>query len=164
MCATHTRILTTYLRREIAIARGLIRQSERRHRDLRDTKLYALARAGKPLHRLDVFITIRASEWDFPFHESISARFKGKQMIDCQGPMTLDIYRKLVETMKGLLVSDNDFFDEVYDYCIRIEYQGRGTLHIHVVAWAILQPGVKIAGNVVKKQWSPFVRLLHKTF
>ena len=66
--------------------------------------------------------------------------------------------------MKGLLVSDNDFFDEVYDYCIRIEYQGRGTLHIHVVAWAILQPGVEIAGNVVKKQWSPFVRLLHKTF
>ena len=84
-------------------------------------------------------------------------------MVDFQGPMTLDIYRKLVETMKELLKT-NEFFDEVYDYCIRIEFQGRGTLHIHVVAWAILQCGVKLAGNVVDKRWSPFVRLLHKTF
>ena len=84
-------------------------------------------------------------------------------MVDFQGPMTLDIYRKLVETMKELLKT-NEFFDEVYDYCIRIEFQGRGTLHIHVVAWAILPHGVKLAGNVVDKRWSPFVRLLHKTF
>ena len=71
-------------------------------------------------------------------------------MIDCQGPMTLDIYRALMETMKGLLKT-NELFEEVYDYCIRVEFQGRGTLHIHVIAWAILQPGVEIAGNVVKK-------------
>ena len=90
------------------------------------------------------------NEWDFPFHESISARFKGKQMIDCQGPMTLGIYRALMETMTELLKT-NEFFEEVYDYCIRVEFQGRGTLHIHVIAWAILQPGVEIAGNVVKK-------------
>ena len=77
---------------------------------------------------------METNEWQFPFHSSIYARFKGKQIVDSQGPMTLDLYRKLVETMKGLLVSDNEFFDEVYDYCIRIEFQGRGTLHIHVVA------------------------------
>ena len=84
-------------------------------------------------------------------------------MIDFQGPMPLDIYRKLVETMKDLLRT-NDFSQEVFDYCIRIELQGRGTLHIHVVAWAIIQPGVSIAGNVVEKRMSPFVKLLHKTF
>ena len=78
--------------------------------------------------------------------------------------MTLDIYRILMETMQSLLVSDNDFFDEVYDYCIRVEFQGRGTLHIHVVAWAIIKPGVKIEGRVVDNRWSPFVRLLHKLF
>ncbi len=27
-------------------------------------------------------------------------------------------------------------FAEVYDDCIRIEFQGRGTLHTHVCAWA----------------------------
>ena len=81
-------------------------------------------------------------------------------MVDLQGPMTLNVYRTLMETMQGLLQS-NEFFDEVYDHCIRVEFQGRGTLHIHLIAWAILQPGVRIAGNVVEKRWSPFVRLLH---
>ena len=73
--------------------------------------------------------------------------------------MTLDLYRKLVETMKDLLNTKdqaNEFFEEVHDYCIRVEFHGRGTLHIHVVAWAILHTGVEIAGNVVKKRWSPF--------
>ena len=32
-----------------------------------------------------------------------------------------------------------------------MEFQGRGTLHIHVVAWAIIQPGVQITGRVVDK-------------
>ena len=74
-------------------------------------------------------------------------------MVNLQGPMTLDLYRKLVETMKDLLKTKdqtNECFDEVYDYCIRVEFQGRGTLHIHVVAWAILHPGVEIARNVVR--------------
>ena len=88
-------------------------------------------------------------------------------MVDFQGAMTLDLYHKLVETMKDLLNTKdqtNEFFDEVYDYCIRGEFQGRGTLHIHVIAWAILHPGVKLAGGVVEKRWSPCVRLLHKLF
>ena len=153
------------MRHEIDIIQDLIRQFERRSRDPSETKLYALAQAGKPLHCPNVFITVTCNEWEFPFHSSIYARFKGKQMVRFQGPMTLDLYRKLVETMKDLLNTEdqtNEFFDEVYEHCIRVEFQGRGTLHIHVVVWAILQLGVKIAGNVVKQQWSPFVRLLHK--
>ena len=62
------------------------------------------------------------------------------------------------------MLKTNEFFDEVFDYCIRIEFQGRGTWHIHVVAWAILQPGVRIEGNVVEGRWSPFVRLLQRLF
>ena len=84
-------------------------------------------------------------------------------MTDFQGPMTLDIYRALMETMQELLVP-NEFFDEVYEYAVRVEFQGRGTLHIHVVAWAIIRAGVKITGRVVDKKWSPFVRLLHDLF
>ena len=99
----------TYWKHEIDIIQDLIRQCERRSRDPSDTKLYALAQAGKPLHCPNVFITVTVDEWKFPFHSSIAARFKGKQMVDFQGPMTLDIYRKLVETMKGLLVSNNEF-------------------------------------------------------
>ena len=78
--------------------------------------------------------------------------------------MTLNFNRVLIETMQGLLVSGTEFFEEVYDYCIRIEFQSRGTLHIHVIAWAIIKAGVKIVGRVVDNVWSPFVRLLHKLF
>ena len=69
-----------------------------------------------------------------------------------------------METMQGLLRSGNEFFDEVFDYCIRVEFQGRGTLDIHGIAWAIMQPGVKIDGRVVDNRWSPFVQLLHTLF
>ena len=107
----------------------------------------------------------------FPFHSIISARLKIKLMVNFQCPMTLDIYiyiyiyiyRKLIRTMKCVLTT-NEYFDEVFDYCIRVEFQGRGTLHIHVVAWVIIRPGVRIEGRVVDGRWSPFVRLLHKLF
>ena len=84
-------------------------------------------------------------------------------MIERQGPMTLGIYRVLMETMQELLVT-NDSFDEVYEYALRVDFQGRGTLHIHVVTWAILQRGVEVEGRVVDKRWSPFVRLFHDLF
>ena len=84
------------------------------------------------------------NEWGFPFHASISARFKSKQMIDCQGPMTLDMYRVLMETMTDLFRANQISEEVFFEHCIRVEFQGRGTLHIHVVAWAILQPGVSI--------------------
>ena len=66
----------TYWKHEIDIIQDLIRQFERRSRDPSDTKLYALAQAGKPLHCPNVFITVTVNEWEFPFHSSISARFK----------------------------------------------------------------------------------------
>ena len=67
----------TYWKHEIDIIQDLIRQFERRSRDPSETKLYALAQAGKPLHCPNVFITVTVNEWEFPFHSSIYARFKG---------------------------------------------------------------------------------------
>ena len=80
-----------------------------------DTKLYSLAKAGKPLHCPTVFITVTVNEWDVPFHSFISACFKSRQMVDFQGPMTLEKNHKLVETMKELLKT-NKFFDKVFEY------------------------------------------------
>ena len=45
--------------------------------------------------------------------------------------------------MKGLrsiFKNDSKFFSEVDDYCIRIEFQGRGTLHVHCCVWAKIKP------------------------
>ena len=33
----------------------------------------------------------------------------------------------------------NAGLEEVYDYCFRWEFQGRGTIHVHVLAWAKLK-------------------------
>ena len=65
----------TYWRHEVDIIQDLIRQFERRSRDPKETKLYALALADKPLHCPNVFITVTVNEWDFPLHMSITARF-----------------------------------------------------------------------------------------
>ena len=46
--------------------------------------------------------------------------------------------------MKGLRSvfkqdGDGKFFKSVDDYCIRVEFQGRGTLHVHACVWATFQ-------------------------
>ena len=68
----------TYWRHEIDIIQDLIRQFERRSRDPNEAKLYALAKAGQPLHCPNVFITVTVNEWDFPFHSSIAARSRAQ--------------------------------------------------------------------------------------
>ena len=137
VCDSYT-FSESYWRHEIDIIQDVIRIFERRSRDPADTKLYQLARSGENQALIcpNVFITVTVNEWDFPFHSSISARFKGMQLVDFQGPMTLNVYRILIETMENLL-SENEFFDAVYEHCIRVEFQGRATLHIPVVASAI---------------------------
>ena len=52
----------TYWRHEIDIIHDLIRIFERRSRDPDDTKLYNLARIGKPLFYPNVSITITVNE------------------------------------------------------------------------------------------------------
>ena len=41
--------------------------------------------------------------------------------------------------LKTIFKSDSDFFETVHDYCIRVEFQGRGTLHVHCCVWAKIQ-------------------------
>eukprot|EP00973_Karenia_brevis_P069305 9636660-Karenia_brevis.AAC.1 len=54
------------------------------------------------------------------------------------------MYHTLVEVIEGLLlkkkVSQADTgIQDVKDYSLRFEFQGRGTLHVHVVAWVKFQ-------------------------
>ena len=61
-------------------------------------------------------------------------------MTDAQTIMTLHMYHSIVEIVQNLL-KDNGIcvdtgIEKVYDYAMRFEFQGRGTLHVHVVAHA----------------------------
>ena len=77
--------------------------------------------------------------------------------------------------MKGLrsiLTPNTQFFDEVDDYCIRIEFQGRGTLHIHCCAWVTFKESYRIPfqgkhplqGTSNTNKRSPLVDLLESMF
>ena len=37
----------------------------------------------------------------------------------------------------------NEWFTAVYDYSVRIEFQSRGTLHIHLCSWVEFPKGVE---------------------
>ncbi len=45
------------------------------------------------------------------------------------------------------LLQRNEFFEDVLQFTMRLEFQGRGTLHIHVAAWVIPRAGVTYEGR-----------------
>ena len=48
---------------------------------------------------------------------------------------------------------------------MRFEFQGRGTLHVHVIVWATLRlQASRLTGRTDHKHNSPFVRLLEDIF
>jgi hypothetical protein len=57
-----------------------------------------------------------------------------------------------------------EWFTKVYDYCIRIEFQSRGTLHIHLCGWVKFRGGCSYSGNSSKGPLSQFVTMLAELF
>ena len=62
------------------------------------------------------------------------------------------------------ILQTGPFFEHVYHYCIRTEFQGRGTPHIHIALWAIPRPGVKLVGRTGTSHESQLVHLLEDLF
>ena len=132
-------------------------------------KLHAYCNAGPEPRRVDfpnVFITIAPGEWVFPLHEGIFGNFKRPvghsncaDLEHCAGLLVLHLYNVLTSAFAHLL-KPNDFFDEVFEHVIRIEFQGRGTLHIRVALRALLKAGVDLRGNTSEGRSSPLVAWL----
>ena len=90
-----------------------------------------------------------------------------------QSLMTLHFYHCLLALLADIFAKGgNKWFIDVYDYSVRIEFQSRGTLHIHLCAWVKFPKGVEdpftrthsYAGNSLKGPHSEFVTFLHKIF
>ncbi len=114
----------------------------------------------------NIFLTIAPLEWKFPLHSPLFARFKkAKRLADVQGHMTFHFYHCLVALLADIF-QDVEWFTEVYDYTIRIEFQSRGTLHIHLCGWVKFAPGGlhRYEGNSLKGPKSAFVNLLEELF
>ena len=69
-------------------------------------------------------------------------------MSEVQPKLTLHVYHCMAEITQNILLSKNicnpevSGTDAVQDCSMRFEFQGRGTLHVHVVAWVHYHPNV----------------------
>ena len=83
----------------------------------------------------NLFLTIAPAEWKFPrpywLEPYVNCVFAGAYL------MALHMYY-LVRTMWLFLASrgGNKFFT-VFEWCMKTEYQGRGTPHWHICAWIV---------------------------
>lgn len=121
----------------------------------------------------NLFFTVAPAEWTFPIHETILRDYKDAgKLSDTQAALTLHMYHVLIELIetdllkKGVRDASSTGIKEILDYSIHIEYQGRGTLHIHVVAWVVFDAdGAEqvLSGRSGEKS-SVLVRYLEKTF
>jgi len=140
-------------------------QDRENHRELWEFCHDPLAREPRSLAYPNVFITVAPGEWIFPIHNPLFHRWKHPMGFDnprdlshVVGPLTLHIYNVLMTVMRSLF-QENEFFERVYEYVIRVEFQGRGTLHIHIAMWAILRSAT-IAGTSGKPHHSDLIKLL----
>ena len=114
----------------------------------------------------NVFITIAPAEWMFPLFLPLFRNYKrpeGQQhprdLCDVQGLLTLHVYNVLSSVMQ-LLFKKNDYFKEVFEHVLRVEFQERGTLHIHIALWAIIQAGLDLRGTTGKPHQSILIEWL----
>ena len=60
----------------------------------------------------------------------------------------------------ALLLGPNDYFVRVFEHMLRVEFQERGTLHIHLALWALVQPDIDLRGTTGKPHESILIRWL----
>ena len=118
----------------------------------------------------NLFITIAPAEWAYPLHSALLGAYKSEQRInECQGLLTIHLHRTLLATMDDILRTSQWF--TMKDYSLRVEFQARGTLHIHLCAWVdynrsafdLLSGSNKLSGRSGQSM-SPLLTQLEETF
>ena len=67
---------------------------------------------------------------------------------------TLHIYEVAVGLLRQLLGLKGVFWCRVVEYLLRVEFQGRGTLHFHLTVWLITKGDVRDLAHSPKKNRS----------
>ena len=110
----------------------------------------------------NLFITVAPAEWKVLLHQPLFADWKAADRISaCQGLLSEHIYDIFYDAMKQIL-RPNDYFDCVFDYVIRLEFQGRKTEHIHIAAW--VTPKMNLSGRSGLADRSSFVMFMEEVF
>ena len=160
-----------YWRHEQNISCDMVRQmarwSEVPSTDPMGKKIYEFCNdplGKKSMAFPNYFITIAPVEWLFPLPAWLDDLVANGRLSDVSGMVALHIYHVLLVALKEIL-QPGEWFDEVFHYCMRIEFQGRGTVHIHIALWAIAKAGLQLEGrNTGDYDTSPFVNFLSSLF
>jgi len=152
----------SYWRHEQDISADMLRQMRLRCDDPAEEVLYNYCHTlGTEQHLWapNFFITIAPAEWKVQMPTFLEDLFKADKISEASGMVALHFYHILHVLMKEVLLPGN-FFEHVFHYCIRTEFQGRGTVHIHVAVWAIARRGHYLEGRSGSYHDSPLVRFL----
>ena len=146
----------SFWRREQDIHADIVRQMRRLSKD-RDNhpEVWTYCNLGAPrsLAYPNLFLTIAPCEWKFPLLRSLFEQYKfptdGPRLVklsELGGPLALHLYHVLSGVVDGV-ISSTRFWRSVLNHVIRVEFQGRGTLHIHVAMWALLYDHKDLRGK-----------------
>ena len=89
----------------------------------------------------NIFFTVAPAEWKFPLHDGVFGNFvDAGRLSDVQSLLTMHVYHCMAELISTTLLGKSanpqkTGIEETSDYSMRFEFQDRGTLHVHVVAW-----------------------------
>ena len=133
-------------------------------------KLEDVCRQAKRLPEL--FFTLAPAEWKFPLHEGALPPCQGEELTQHQMVLTLHMYNSLQALLRRLVFEEGDALascgiEEIEHWCLRFEFQKRGTIHVHVLCWLKTAPGVhpeQLSGQTGSKHSSALVNLLESIF
>ena len=122
----------------------------------------------------NLFFTIAPAEWSFPLpYGVLQAAADAGALSENQALLTLHLHNALSAVLEHSLLKTGANLEEcgikkVKEYVFRFEFQSRGTLHVHVLAWVDYLDGQNVdllTGNSnTAGPKSPFVAFLERTF
>ena len=94
-------------------------------------------------------MTVSPAEWKALLHEGVFARVQAaSDLTDLQPAVTLHLYHTITTMFEKVVLTSSAAcgFRRVFQYVLRIEFQGRGTLHVHVLAWVEFDSQANVLG------------------
>jgi hypothetical protein len=120
----------------------------------------------------ELFFTLAPAEWKFPLHEGMFPPSPGEKLTSQQAVLTLHLYNSMQAVLRKLVFENGEALrscgiTRVVHWCMRFEFQKRGTIHVHVICWYDDVAGhhpSELTGKTGEKHASPLVDLLEAVF
>ena len=120
----------------------------------------------------NLFFTVAPAEWQFPLHWGVLGAEAEQQasLSEAQSVLTIHIHNYISAVLDECLFRQGSQMaacglSEVLHYVYRFEFQSRGTLHVHAVAWVRFEAApASLSGRSGDGGDSPLLRFLEEVF